>query len=70
MSRYIDLAFVFISVFVGCILGFSVIIGIVWLWIIGLMSVTNELHFALYVIATIAIVPAAAITHTIMEDNH
>lgn len=68
MSRFIEAVLMFLLVLAACLVGFSVVFGIVWIWTIGLMSLTNGFQFALYLIATFAVIPAVAITHTIMED--
>lgn len=68
MKRFIDAVLIFLLVLAACLVGLSAVFGIVWIWIIGLMSLANGFQFVLYIIATLAIIPAVAITHTIMED--
>lgn len=68
MKRFIDAILIFLMVLTACLVGFSVIFGIAWIWTIGLMSLTNWFQISLYCIATFAVIPAVAVTHTIMED--
>lgn len=69
MKRFIDAVLIFLLVLAACLVGFSAVFCIAWIWTIGLMALTNWFQIALYVIATFAVIPAVAITHTIMEDN-
>lgn len=71
MTRFVDSILMFLMVLAICVVAFSVLFGLGWLWGLGLMWTAGFGWFApiAYLTATICILPAIAITHSIMEDR-
>lgn len=68
--KFIQAIGTFLVILALCVVGFSVLFSLGWIWGLGLMWTANFGDFAVivYIIGTICIIPAIAITHSILEE--